>query len=224
MVANTFVDPSLGIVMRNSIEFPSLYISMCGQWLYNSKRKNYLKRYMRNTRYKYLKVCSAKFYIHRLVAYAWVYNPCPKVFTTVDHMDHDTQNNKAENLRWCTVQLNCIHRKTKGFEKIVKKNGAVFYRSRTCIGGKHTSQFYRTRDAAICGTKETRDNNFARIYQTHLDAWPTDYPNFPVDRRAPHHFLWTDKHMDTPEGFVSDDTGTSGYCNRRCAQFTIHTS
>ena len=179
---------------------------------------------MRNTNYKYLKVCSAKFYIHRLVAYAWVYNPCPLVFATVDHIDHDTQNNKAENLRWCTVQLNCIHRKTKGFEKIVKKNGAVFYRSRTCIGGKNTSQFYRTRDAAICGNKETRDNNFARIYQTHLDAWPTDYPNFPVDRRAPHHVLWTDKHMDTPEGFVSDDTGTSGYCNRRCPKFTIHTS
>ena len=48
MVANTFVDPALGIVMRNSVEFPNLYVSECGQWLYNSNRKNYIKKYMRN--------------------------------------------------------------------------------------------------------------------------------------------------------------------------------
>ena len=124
MVASTFVDPSLGIVMRNSVEFPTLYISQCGSWLFNSGRKNYYKKYMRNKQYKYLKCCGAKFYLHRICAFAWVYNPCPGVFNTVDHRDHDTQNNKAENLRWCTTQLNCIHRKTKGFEKIVKKNGS----------------------------------------------------------------------------------------------------
>ena len=177
---------------------------------------------MRNPSYRYLKVCSAKFYIHRLVAYAWVFNPCPKVFTTVDHIDHDTQNNSAKNLRWCTVQLNCIHRKTKGFEKIVKKNGAVFYRSRTCIGGKHSSQFYRTRDAAICGTKETRDNNFARIYQTHIDAESANNTDIGINQRAPHHVLWTDIRLETPEGFKSDDTRIRGYSSTRAPKFTVH--
>ena len=154
MVANTFVDPSLGLVMRSSVEFPNLYISKCGQWLYNAARKNFLKKYYRNKKYKYLKCCLCTTYLHRLVALAWVFNPCPGEFNTVDHIDHDTQNNDATNLRWCTVQLNSIHRKTKGFHKIVKKNGAVFYRSRSRIGGGCSTQYYRTKEAAVRGTQE----------------------------------------------------------------------
>ena len=222
VVAETFVDPSLGLVMRNSLEFPTLYISKCGCWLFNSGRKNYYKRYMRNKQYKYLKCCGAKYYLHRICAFAWVYNPCPGVFNTVDHIDHDTQNNKAENLRWVTVQLNCIHRKTKGFEKIVKKNGAVFYRSRTCIGGKNTSKYYRTRDAAICGVKSTRDDNFARIYKTHLDEGSRKKTDLPVYRRASHHVLWTDTILETPEGFKSPDTRTRGGSPDRAPKFTVY--
>ena len=222
MQPDTFVDPSLGIVMRNSVEFPTLYISQCGSWLFNCCRKNYYKKYMRNKQYKYLKCCGAKFYLHRICAFAWVFNPCPGVFNTVDHIDHDTQNNKAENLRWCTIQLNCIHRKTKGFEKIVKKNGAVFYRSRTCIGGKNTSKYYRSRDAAVCGVKETRDHNFARIYKTHLDGRDAGTTNPTIHKRAPYHVLWTDTKMETPEGFESTDSRTRGNSPDRCAKFTVH--
>ena len=222
MVANTFVDPSLGIVMRNSVEFPNLYISKCGQWLYNSARKNFLKKYYRNKKYKYLKCCLCTTYLHRLVALAWVFNPCPGVFNTVDHIDHDTQNNDASNLRWCTVQLNGIHRKTKGFHKIVKRNGAVFYRSRTCIGGESSSRYYRTKEAAVYGTQKTRDDNFARIYKTHLDEWTAKIPNQSIHQRAPFHVLWTDRDEETPEGFEHHDPGTRGYREGRHPQFAFH--
>ena len=222
MSDNVYTDSSLGIEMRNSVEHPTLYISACGQWLYNKVRKNYLKKYYRNKTYKYLKCCSAKFYLHRLVARAWVFNPCPGVFNTIDHMDHDTQNNHASNLRWVTVQLNSIHRKLKGFEKIVKRNGAVFYRVRSRVGGECTTQYYRTRDAAICGAKETRDNNFARIYKTHVDAWTTNNADSTVHRRASHHFLWTNRRVETPEGFDSSDTRTVGHSEDRRAKFTFH--
>ena len=222
MVANVFVDPSLGIELRNSVEFPTLYISKCGQWLYNSVRGNFLKKYYRNKKYKYLKCCLANIYLHRLVALAWVFNPCPGVFNTVDHMDHDTQNNDASNLRWCTIQLNAIHRKTKGFHKIVKKNGAVFYRSRSRIGGDSTSQYYRTKEAAVRGTRQTRDDNFTRIYQTHVDDWAADNADRPINQRATHHVLWTDRFLETPEGFESSDTGTGRYSEGRRAQFAVH--
>ena len=221
MVANVFVDPSLGIEMRNSVEFPNLYISKCGQWLYNCSRKNFMKKFFRNNKFKYLKVCSANIYLHRLVAFAWVFNPSPEDFKTVDHIDHDTQNNSAENLRWCSVQLNSIHRQTKNFEKIVKKNGAVFYRSRSSVGGKTTSKYYRTRDAAILGAKETRNNNFARIYQTHIDA-SANNTDIAINQRAPHHVLWTDIRLETPEGFKSDDTRIGGYSESRGPKFTVH--
>ena len=222
MVANIFVDPSLGIEMRSSVEFPNLFISKCGQWLYNSSRKNFLKKYYRVKKYKYLKCCSANWYLHRLVALAWVFNPVPDVFNTVDHMDHDTQNNFANNLRWCTVQLNAIHRQTRNVEKIVKRNGAVFYRSRSRVGGKCSTQFYRTRDDAVCGAKKTRDDNFTRIYQTHIDAGTANNSDIPVNQRAPHHVLWTDIQLETPEGFESDDTGVRGYSASRGPKFTVH--
>ena len=219
---NVYTDPSLGIEMRNSVEHPTLYISACGQWLYNKVRKNYLKKYYRNKTYKYLKCCSAKFYLHRLVGRAWVFNPCPGVFSTIDHIDHDTQNNNASNLRWITVQLNSIHRKLKGFEKVVKRNGAVFYRTRSRVGGECSIEYYRTRDAAIRGAKQTRDHNFARIYKTHVDAWTANNPDQSVNRRAPYHFLWTNRRVETPEGFNSDDTRTCGYSENRGAKFTVH--
>ena len=222
MVNNVFVDPSLGIEMRNSVEFPNLYISKCGQWLYNSLRKNFLKKYYRNKKYKYLKCCLANIYLHRLVAFAWVFNPCPGVFTVVDHIDHDTQNNEGTNLRWVTVQLNSIHRKTKGFHKIVKKNGAVFYRARSCISGKPTSRYYRTKEAAIWGSQQTRDDNFARIYKAHLDDWATDNANRSVTQRATHHVLWSDREAETPEGFEHSDPGTSGYSEGRRPKFALH--
>ena len=222
MVANVFVDPSLGIELRNSVEFPTLYISKCGQWLYNSVRGNFLKKYYRNKKYKYLKCCLANIYLHRLVALAWVFNPCPGVFNTVDHMDHDTQNNDASNLRWCTIQLNAIHRKTKGFHKIVKKNGAVFYRSRSRIDGQNSSRYYRTQTEAIHGIKQARDDNFARIYQTHVDDWSAHNADQSVNKRAPFHVLWTDREVETPEGFEYPDTGTGGYREGRRPQFAFH--
>ena len=38
--------------------------------------------------------------VSRLVAQAFCPNPDPETCTTVDHIDADTRNNKANNLRW----------------------------------------------------------------------------------------------------------------------------
>lgn len=44
------------------------------------------------------------FSVHRLVAEAFVDNPF--WYDTVNHIDHDTLNNRADNLEWCTQQYN----------------------------------------------------------------------------------------------------------------------
>ena len=49
------------------------------------------------------------FYVHRLVASAFVFNPNPEVFTEVDHIDGDTMNNKASNLRWVNRSANMMN-------------------------------------------------------------------------------------------------------------------
>ena len=49
---------------------------------------------------------SRHFLVSRLVAEAFCPNPDPENATTVDHIDHDTWNNAASNLRWLPLREN----------------------------------------------------------------------------------------------------------------------
>ena len=44
--------------------------------------------------------------VSRLVAEAFCANPDPENARTVDHIDGDTKNNKADNLRWLSFADN----------------------------------------------------------------------------------------------------------------------
>lgn len=46
------------------------------------------------------------FSIHRLVAYTFIINPNPSIYTDVNHIDGDKSNNKYYNLEWCTNNQN----------------------------------------------------------------------------------------------------------------------
>jgi hypothetical protein len=45
--------------------------------------------------------------VHRIVAQTWV--PNPKNLPTVNHINHDRADNRAENLEWMTVRDNILH-------------------------------------------------------------------------------------------------------------------
>lgn len=44
--------------------------------------------------------------VHRLVAIAFVDNPCPDEFKEVNHIDENKMNNNADNLEWCNRSYN----------------------------------------------------------------------------------------------------------------------
>jgi hypothetical protein len=62
------------------------------------------------------------FYVHRLVAKAFV--PNPNNYPQVDHIDNNKFNNQADNLRWVTCQTNIL-RTSKPIKASNKETGEV---------------------------------------------------------------------------------------------------
>jgi hypothetical protein len=78
-----------------------------------------------------------KYTVHRLVATAFLENP--ENLPQVDHIDRNPQNNRLENLRWCSRSQNCCNRITKnknGFSGVYKEKQK--YASYITINGKKT--------------------------------------------------------------------------------------
>jgi hypothetical protein len=65
----------------------------------------------------WVEVKQERFYVHRLVATAFV--PNPHGYLTVNHKDENKENNSARNLEWCTHAQNMAHAAT---HKLMKGN------------------------------------------------------------------------------------------------------
>ena len=196
--------PITNLPLRNSAKYPEIYISRCGR-IYHNPQQHKFVILARTDKYRYLTVPYDKpghfEYTHIVVGHAWVFNPCPGVFNVIDHVDRDCQNNDAaSNLRWITQQLNSLNREIpKGWEKVVKKNGAVFYRSVISINKKRHVTYCRNKEEAIDCSKRRQKEFFASIYQRHVD----DFKKLGVvHERLAHHVCWTDRPVETPEGFT----------------------
>ena len=101
--------------MRDVKGYEGLYgITSCGR-VYSYKNKKFLTPFY-NTK-GYLKVDlfkngkSKQFFVHRLVAEAYI--PNPNNLPQVDHIDNDKNHNHINNLQWITNRNNCRKSKNK---------------------------------------------------------------------------------------------------------------
>lgn len=100
------------------------------------------------------------YYVHRLVAGAFVENP--NNYNVVNHKDGNTHNNSAENLEWCTQQYNVNYSKEKmrkpkskskktntGYKYISLKKHRDKYVYRLCIRQKGICKHFKTLEEAL---------------------------------------------------------------------------
>ena len=202
MTEGIIFDDILKCELRDSTKFPGYYVSKCGRFVRNTNmtKNMYTKVHARNKEFVYLQ--SAGKWIHRLVAAAWVHNPNPGEWDTVDHINGDKQDNRAENLRWVSTRLNCIHRQRKRYyERVRQRSGRVFYKSQIKSGEEIIKCFSPTKELAIEKTKELIDDMFRKIYYESLSNVSPGLP------RRPGMFLWTESLEATPRLPVENNSG-----------------
>lgn len=80
----------------------------------NTLRSNRINRYWKNRKgYLYYSLWNSKnkikkhFFLHRLVAIAFIFNP--HNLPIIDHKDRNPLNNNIENLRWCDRSENTVN-------------------------------------------------------------------------------------------------------------------
>jgi len=56
--------------------------------------------------YKKVRIKGKSFFVHRIIAKLFIPNDNPK-YTQVDHLNRDKSDNRVENLRWVSNQMNC---------------------------------------------------------------------------------------------------------------------
>lgn len=97
--------------------FEHYYIMYKSSVVINAKTGKFVKGWLNKNGYRRIQLSNKgnqrKFYLHRLVALAWLINDDPENKIEVNHIDRNRQNCDAMNLEWCTKDYNLAYRYNK---------------------------------------------------------------------------------------------------------------
>lgn len=121
--------------IKNIKDYPDYYITSCGKvWSYISKK--FLSPHDSGTGYAKVVLTNENgkkdFYIHRLVAEAYI--PNPNNYDTVDHIDRIKSHNYTSNLKWVTQYENNSNRGKYSIKRVQCVETGEVYESATEAG------------------------------------------------------------------------------------------
>lgn len=145
--------------------YPNYKISTLGR-VKNIKRGIFLKTAIDKDGYHFLRLSregtDKNFYVHRLIALAFIPNPDNK--RCVDHIDGNRRNNNISNLRFATYQENCRNgvkrnTNTSGFVGVSWDKSLKKWRAQIKINGikKHLGCFVNIEDAKIAYQNKAKE-------------------------------------------------------------------
>ena len=145
---------------------PSYEVSNKGR-VRHLKHRRILKSNLSNSGYKQLNINGQK-YTHRLVAKEWCPNPENK--PCVDHIDGNSLNNCAVNLRWVTHSENLMnrskHKVSTSKYKGVSKHGDKWL---VHIRNQHVGMFKDEKEAAIAYNNHAKEHFGVFAKLNHID-------------------------------------------------------
>ena len=202
------------IVLRRckNVRFQHMFVSKCGHFVLNEQKPTVTDIIRENENHAYLTCYDWR--VHQLVGSAWVYNPCPKYFTLLDHINHKKQDNRAENLRWVSTHLNTLNRTRTEWVKY--RSRYKKYEGRVGLEGKVEKVWDKSATEAERKTKELLTTKFNNVYDRTLKS---DEGN-PPSRNA-HDFYWRDAFTITPGRYTSNDSGICWVDQDRCAKLYV---
>ncbi len=189
------------------------YVSACGEWVVDARRIN-LTHHYGETRYRYKMIQNGNYrsshiYIHRLVAAAWIWNPAPQLFNIVDHINGDSQDNRAANLRWVSKKLNNLNKKRKNYARKRirpgKRRAGVYWVSSvqfckipytktfSCELSAQRETRLRINELFITHYNQAKDGEEAQVRADHMLYWGDIHPTLIQSG-------WFDTGVQRPDG------------------------
>jgi len=174
--------------LRSSDYLPHIYVSKDGKMIFNSNVPHLIKHVMPKayeTRYHNLTPFKS---LHQAVAHAWVFNPCPDRFFVVDHINGNTHDNRAVNLRFLNQLLNMTNRKYGTGISYIKRHKKWLARVTTGGAVFKKGEFFKKAEAEFMAAL-WRDEKFHQIYKQNVVKQTEAAPDY---SRPPGLFYWRD--------------------------------
>ena len=106
-----YIDDSIGYPLTCFNIMPNKYLIYSDGKVFNLKANRFVSTFNNQAGYSRIELqlldgTTKKFSVHRLVGETFIVNPCPELFTDIDHIYGDKSDNYYLHLQWCSNNQN----------------------------------------------------------------------------------------------------------------------